>query len=65
MNHPTPNPAFTNHLCALFRRSLRGYFAPLRLSPWQAAWRAFVSPASRWSAPFTAWLAEIDRLSKR
>lgn len=64
MNNPTPNQHFTSHLCALFRRSLRRYFAPLRLSPWKAAWREARSPTSRWSAPFTAWLAEIDRFTK-
>lgn len=43
----------------------RGYFAPLRLSPWQAAINAARDPVSRWFTPFTAWVNEIDRIVKR
>lgn len=46
------------------RQGLRGYFAPLRLSPWINAWRAARSPGATWWAPFKAWLAEIERIIK-
>ena len=42
----------------------RGYFAPLRLSPWQAAINAARDPGARWYVPFTAWFTEINRIAK-
>ena len=46
------------------REGIRGYFAPLRISPWRAAWRAARSPDASWGAPFKAWLGEIERITK-
>ncbi len=40
----------------------RGYFAPLRWSPWRAALNAGQRPGSRWFSPFTAWCNEIERI---
>lgn len=40
----------------------RGYFAPLRLSPWQAAWLAGKQTGATWSTPIRAWFAEIDQI---
>ncbi len=43
----------------------RGYFAPLRVSPWRAAWAAGHQPGTRWFSPITAWLDEINRIVVR
>ena len=40
----------------------RGYFAPLRLSPWLAAVNAARAPGARWFSPFTVWFTEINRI---
>jgi len=40
----------------------RGYFAPLRLSPWRCAINAARAPGARWHVPFTAWFTEIERI---
>ena len=40
----------------------RGYFAPLRLAPWRAAFDAGRAPGRRWFSPFTAWFDEIERI---
>ena len=42
--------------------SFRGYFAPLRPSPWRAALNAGHQPGARWFSPFTAWFTEIERI---
>ena len=40
----------------------RGYFAPLRWSPWRAAWAAGQRSGARWFSPAIAWLDEIERI---
>ena len=40
----------------------RGYFAPLRWSPWRAAIIAGQQPGARWFSPVTAWFTEINRI---
>lgn len=46
-----------------FRSGLRGYFAPLHMAPWQAAWRAYRDPARRWWSPLAAWVNTIERIA--
>lgn len=43
-------------------QSWRGYFAPIRLSPWRCAWSAARTPGARWYTPCSAWFAEINRI---
>ncbi len=43
-------------------QAFRGYFAPLRPSPWQAAIATGRAPGRRWFSPFTAWYNEINRI---
>ena len=42
----------------------RGYFAPIRLSPWRCAWSAARTPGTCWHAPFAAWFTEVERIVK-
>ena len=42
----------------------RGYFAPIRLSPWRCAIDSARAPGARWYTPATTWLNEIDRIVK-
>ena len=42
----------------------RGYFAPLRLSPWKKAFEAAKRPGSGMFSPAIAWFDEIDRIMK-
>lgn len=41
-------------------QAFRGYFAPLRLSPWRAAIAAGKQPGARWFSPVAAWIDEIN-----
>ncbi len=43
-------------------QAFRGYFAPLRLSPWRAALDAGCAPGARWFSPAIAWFDEIERI---
>ncbi len=43
--------------------AFRGYFAPLRWSPWRAALDAGQQPGARWFSPLAAWFAEIERIT--
>lgn len=56
-----------NEIFAGFRsgcaQAFRGYFAPLRRSPWRSAIIAGQQPGARWFSPFTAWLTEIERIT--
>ena len=42
----------------------RGYFAPLRPSPWRAAFNAAKDPGARWFTPFSVWFNEVERIIK-
>jgi hypothetical protein len=46
-----------------FRSGIRGYFAPLRAAPWQAAWRAYRDTSSAWWAPLAAWGNTLEQIS--
>lgn len=55
-----------NELWRAFRQGVlegwRGYFAPLRGSPWRAAWHARKASGATWWAPFSAWFVEYERI---
>ena len=46
------------------KQAWRGYFAPLRLSPWRAAFEAAKRPGAEVFSPAMAWVDEINRIMK-